>query len=181
MAKTLQFPAVEVNDAYLNQLLIVAIAFEEDKDFKKAKMHYELMLKLRPGYSKALINLGTLYYNARDYKAAFKYYDQATKSDPDYALAWFDLGTVCDDLKMSETAIKAYLKAIQLKPDYADAHYNVAMAYNRKKMTRRKALRHLQMYCRYAPSDRSDKVARNHIAARLKESKLHLVPSASLA
>jgi tetratricopeptide (TPR) repeat protein len=128
-----------------------AVQLEENSStISDAAETYREILKLRPGFAAAAINLGTIHYNMREFMLAEQLYRRATEADPEYALAFFDLGNVLDELKRLHDAIAAYQRAIALVPQYADAHYNLALAYERQGHHRR-AVRHWLTYVRLDP------------------------------
>jgi tetratricopeptide (TPR) repeat protein len=130
------------------QALFVQAVHAEEQGRKPAAMElYGRILDLDPGYTAALINLGTLHYHQKQYDRAEELYRQATETDATYVLAFFDLGNVLDELQRPDESITAYQHAIALAPAYADAHYNLALACERKG-ERRRALVHWQIYVR---------------------------------
>jgi len=149
VGKSLDDPMREL--AEIQEIFVRAVQLEEEETkIPEAVDLYEEILRRRPMYASASINLGTIHYNQRDFAKAEELYRAATISDPEYALAFFDLGNVLDEMKRLDEAIDAYQRAVALVPQYADAHYNLALAYERQG-ERRRALRHWLTYVRLDP------------------------------
>jgi TPR repeat protein len=155
----------------LQAIFLKAVQAEEQGRKPDAMALYASILAVDPGYTAALINLGTLYYHQKQYARAEELYRQATEADASYVLAFFDLGNVLDELQRPDESIAAYKRAIALAPGYADAHYNLALAYERKG-ERRRALRHWQVYVRLDKSGPWADHARGQIRKLLSREKL---------
>ncbi len=160
-------------DPELQSLFLAAVKAEEQGRKSVAIETYSLILAIEPGYTAALINLGTLHYHQKQYHRAEELYRRATTSDPSYVLAFFDLGNVLDELQRPDESIAAYCRAIDLAPGYADAHYNLALAYERKG-ERRRALGHWQTYIRLDKSGPWADHARGQIRKLLGREKLSI-------
>jgi tetratricopeptide (TPR) repeat protein len=158
-------------DPRLQNLFLSAVQAEEQGRKKAAMDIYASILAIDPGYTAALINLGTLHYHQKLYTRAEELYQRATESDPSYVLAFFDLGNVLDELQRPDESIAAYCRAIALAPGYGDAHYNLALAYERKG-ERRRALAHWQVYVRLDKSGPWADHARAQVRKLLSREKL---------
>jgi tetratricopeptide (TPR) repeat protein len=155
----------------LQSLFLQAVQAEEQGRKQAAMGFYGKILDLDPGYTAALINLGTLHYHQKQYSRAEELYRQATEADASYVLAFFDLGNVLDELQRPDESIDAYKRAIRLAPAYADAHYNLALAYERKG-ERRRALTHWQIYVRLDKNGPWAEHARGQIRKLLSREKI---------
>jgi tetratricopeptide (TPR) repeat protein len=158
-------------DPELQSLFLSAVQAEEQGRKAAAMEIYGQILAFDPGYTAALINLGTLHYHQKQYPMAEDLYRRATETDPSYVLAFFDLGNVLDELQRPDESITAYRRAIALAPGYGDAHYNLALAYERKG-ERRRALAHWQIYARLDKSGPWADHARGQIRKLLSREKL---------
>jgi tetratricopeptide (TPR) repeat protein len=160
-------------DRELQGIFLQAVQAEEQGKKPAAMELYGRILDVDPGYTAALINLGTLHYHQKQYDLAEDLYRQATEADPSYVLAFFDLGNVLDELERPDESISAYKRAIALAPGYADAHYNLALAHERKG-ERRRALLHWQIYARLDKSGPWADHARGQIRKLLGREKMSI-------
>ena len=160
-------------DRKLQAIFLRAVQAEEQGNKPAAMRLYGEILEIDPGYTAALINLGTLHYHQKEYDRAEALYRQATDADATYVLAFFDLGNVLDELQRPVESIAAYRHAIALAPGYADAHYNLALAYERQG-ERRRALAHWQRYVRLDKSGPWADHARGQIRKLLSREKLSI-------
>ena len=61
----------------------IGIANHQLMQLEQAKKYYEQAIKLKPTYSEAVNNLGTVYYAGKSYRRAISQYKKAIKLAPD--------------------------------------------------------------------------------------------------
>ncbi|HXE74028.1 MAG TPA: tetratricopeptide repeat protein [Candidatus Xenobia bacterium] len=124
---------------------------------------YRQVLKKRPDWVEAQINLGTLLYEEEEPEEAVKCYRRALALEPANALARFNLGSVLDELGQVGAAREELRQAVRLQPDYADAHYNLALVAE-KLGAWAEARRHWKRYLQLDPTSPWAVTARGRLA-----------------
>ncbi len=124
---------------------------------------YRQVLKKRPDWVEAQINLGTLLYEEDEPQEAVKAYRRAVELEPANALARFNLGSVLDELGQVSAAREELRQAVRLQPDYADAHYNLALVAE-KLGGWAEARRHWKRYLQLDPTSPWAETARGRLA-----------------
>ncbi len=142
----------------------VALNCEGDPGRRREAIEaYRQVLKKRPDWVEAQINLGTLLYEEDEPQEAVKAYRRAVELEPANALARFNLGSVLDELGQVSTARDELRQAVRLKPDYADAHYNLALVAE-KLGGWAEARRHWKRYLQLDPTSPWAETARGRLA-----------------
>lgn len=113
----------------------------------EAKRAYSEALRLDPGHSDALVNVGRLRHEEGDPAGAESRYRAALAADPRHALARFNLGVALEDQGRTDAAIDAYRRALAGDPDLPQAHFNLARLLERAGDAQG-AVRHLAAYRR---------------------------------
>jgi tetratricopeptide (TPR) repeat protein len=100
----------------------------ENKQYRKAKKHYEALIKRFPAVNKAHYNLAILLKDQfSDYAGAKAHYEKAIKINPNDVDGHYNLAILLKDQFSDYAAAKLhYERAIKINPDFADAHYNLA-------------------------------------------------------
>lgn len=80
-------------EAWIAHNNLGSLAFEE-RNFDKAKFHFEECLKLKQNYSRALNNLGLIYAQQGDLKTAESNFLKAIEAEPDYVNARIRLAEI---------------------------------------------------------------------------------------
>ncbi|HUS08759.1 MAG TPA: tetratricopeptide repeat protein [Bryobacteraceae bacterium] len=93
------------------------IAYHQMMQLDVARKKYERALKLNPGYSEAINNLGTVYYAKKNYRKAVGLYRKALKIAPQSASIHSNLGTAEFARKRYKEAAEAYEIALKLDPE----------------------------------------------------------------
>ena len=143
-----------------------AVALDREGDparRREAIEAYRQVLKKRPDWVEAQINLGTLLYEEEAREEAVKCYRRALELDAANALAHFNLGSVLDELGLLGAARDELRQAVRLKPDYADAHYNLALVAE-KLGAWAEARRHWKRYLQLDPTSPWAETARKRLA-----------------
>lgn len=90
------------------------------KRFKEAKSELIACLKLDPGHSDALLNMGTMMRMEGRPREAEKFYLSSMKCEEDRALLHLDLGALyARDLKKNDLAVRHFKRFLELDPGYA--------------------------------------------------------------
>ena len=105
------------------------IALSRTFETKRAEHAFRTAIKLRPNYTEALGNLGTLLSDTGKPDAARIVLEQALKLKPDFCEASNSMGVVLCQLGRQSEALKFLDNAIALKPDYVSAFNNKGLAY----------------------------------------------------
>jgi len=87
----------------------------------------------RPGFARALVNLGELYRVAGRMPEAVAAFERAVAADPNDPVARIDLGSARIDTDRLDDAVEQLRAAIALQPDAPEAHYNLGNALARLK------------------------------------------------
>ncbi len=124
--------AAELNPS-VRMLLDLAVGYGGAARLDDAKRAYERLLKLSPGFSIALHNLGVLAHRRGEFDEAVGYFNRAFEKESNYLLARLHLG---DSLKASgrlQDAYRTYEQVLGLEPSnsqeasgYVDALYKLA-------------------------------------------------------
>ncbi len=142
----------------------VALNSEGDPERRREAIEaYRQVLKKRPDWVEAQINLGTLLYEEDEPQEAVKAYRRAVELEPANALARFNLGSVLDELGQIGAAREELRQAVRLQPDYADAHYNLALVAE-KLGAWAEARRHWKRYLQLDPTSPWAETARGRLA-----------------
>jgi len=114
----------------------IGYIYAENGPIEKAIEHHQQALKIKPNYTKALINLGRELTITQQYKAAIDCYRKAIKNNPKDANAHNGLGAALMALTLENggndftEAEKACLTAIELDKKYANAYLNLVTIYH---------------------------------------------------
>ncbi len=120
MARKMYREAVDVYREGGNTALLhnkTGIAFHQMLNLASAKKEYESAVKLKPDYSEAINNLGTIFYAQKSYRRAIRYYQRAIKMAPKSASVYSNLGTAYFARKNYKEATKNYQTALALDPE----------------------------------------------------------------
>lgn len=102
-------------------------AYVEKKQFEKAKLNYEIALKLKPDYSEALYNLGLLHVQTKSLSAAEDYFRKTLHLKPDHAKAWLNLGYLLYLENKFDEALSCTHRALTLNPESIDSYQNLGL------------------------------------------------------
>lgn len=95
----------------------------------EATEHFEIAIRLDPGYADAYNNLCLAYKSKGLYNKAIEQCRTAIGIKPDYAEAHNNLGVVYKLEGLDDKAVEQYRIALRLKPDYAEALFNLGIVY----------------------------------------------------
>ena len=145
----------------------IGIAYHQLTDFKSALQHYNMSLRMDPGYAEAINNIGTVYYAQKNLKRAIKQYQLALKHAPRSASIFSNLGTAYFARKKYKDALVAYQKALEIDPDVFE-HRNTAGSLLQERSVEERAKFHYYLAKSYAKAGMVDR-ALNYIRKALEE------------
>jgi tetratricopeptide (TPR) repeat protein len=100
-------------------LYVLALAYQENGNFDLALETYSELLKLNPGNSEVLFNMGYIsLVENQDVDEAINYFQQAVAAAPGYYQAVYNLGRAYEEKKMYDEARIQYKQALALKTNY---------------------------------------------------------------
>ena len=120
----------------------LALAYQNQGIGDKAIKYYQRTIELKPDFSQALNNMGSLYALKGDREKAISLFKRAVEVNPDWALAHNNLGSVYREEGHLLKAIKEYEIAASLDGSYSDPHFNLAQLYVNNLKETEKALYH---------------------------------------
>jgi len=111
-------------------------AFEKTEKLDSATANYNRCLELKPDYSLAHKQLGTMAYNKSDYTTALKHYkkyEEFSKTTITDYLYWYRRGFANNALKNYEDAKGSLNKSLEIKKDYTNTYLELGFAYKNLK------------------------------------------------
>src|SRR6185369_1369596 len=100
----------------------IGIANHQMMQLDAAKKYYEQAVKLKPVYSEAINNLGTVYYATKSYRRAISQYKKAIKLAPESASIHSNLGTAYFARNQFDLASQEFREAMKLDPNVFEHH-----------------------------------------------------------
>ena len=171
MARKMYREAIEAfsqgspKDAVLRNKL--GIAHHQLMQLDAARKYYEQAVKLKPDYSEAINNLGTVYYAGKSYRRAISQYKKAIKIAPDSASIHSNLGTAYYARDQIALANEEYRIAMKLDPDVFERHSSYGVLLQERSVADR-AKFHYMMAAIYAQDGRTD-LALQYLRKALEE------------
>ena len=110
-------------------------AYRNAREFDKAVIHFQRAMALRPDFSEAQNNLGTVFASMGRWEQAVPLFEKAA-GNFEYEsrhVAYENLGTVYFFQEKYDTAIMYYKKALGLEPRYSPAYEKMGQVYERTK------------------------------------------------
>jgi tetratricopeptide (TPR) repeat protein len=145
----------------------IGIAHHQLNQLDNAKKYYEQAIKLKPDYSEAVNNLGTVYYANKSYRRAISQYKKAIKMAPDTASIHSNLGTAYYARNQIALANEEYRIAMKLDPDVFEHHSSYGVLLQERSVADR-AKFHYMMATMYAQDGRND-LALQYLRKALEE------------
>lgn len=109
----------------------LGIAYRKKGFVEKAIYHFEKAIELKPDYTPAINNLGTVYFDKKDYDAAIAYFKKASEkilyATPYYA--FYNLGKAYYEKKEYGLSEKYYMKAVDSEPKFLDPLVGLGRVY----------------------------------------------------
>jgi Flp pilus assembly protein TadD len=106
----------------------VALCYEKLEESDKAIENYRKAVALKPDFTTALNNLGSVYIRRQDYAEAAKSLNEAIRVQPDYATAYGNLAVACVGSRDWEGARDAARQALKLNANDPEARLNLGTA-----------------------------------------------------
>src|ERR1039457_5031130 len=132
-----------------------------------ARKCYEQAIKLKPDYSEAINNLGTVYYAGKSYRRAISQYKKAIKIAPNSASIHSNLGTAYYARDQIALANEEYRSAMKLDPNVFERHSSYGVLLQERSVADR-ARFHYMMAAIYAQDGRND-LALQYLRKSLEE------------
>ena len=145
----------------------IGIANHQMMQLDAAKKYYEQAVKLKPNYSEAINNLGTVYYASKSYRRAISQYKKALKLAPDSASIHSNLGTAYFARNQIAQATEEFRTALKLDPNVFEHHSSYGVMLQERSVQDR-AKYHYWMAALYAQEGRSD-LALQYLRKALEE------------
>jgi tetratricopeptide (TPR) repeat protein len=145
----------------------VGIAHHQLMQMDAARKCYEQAIKLKPDYSEAVNNLGTVYYAAKSYRRAISQYKKAIKLAPDSASIHSNLGTAYYARNQLALANEEYRIAMKLDPEVFERHSSYGVLLQERSVADR-AKFHYMMATMYAADGRNE-LALQYLRKALEE------------
>ena len=92
---------------------------------------FRLALKIKPGFAKGLLNLGTAYVRMNRLDLAEQQFRQAIRSDPEFAPAYTALGSIFSAQHRSKESLALYEMAAEKQKNNPYLYFNLALIYFR--------------------------------------------------
>ena len=111
----------------------LALAYRDLGEYDLSLQHFEKVLAIRPMFSQARNNKGTVYLLLGKWNQAVSCFQKVVK-DITYRtphFAYNNMGIAYRELNQTEKSIRAFKKAISLSPRFPTAHYNLGKLYLR--------------------------------------------------
>ena len=145
----------------------LGIAHHQLLQLDAARKCYEQAIKLKPDYSEAVNNLGTVYYAAKSYRRAISQYKKAIKLAPDSASIHSNLGTAYYARNQLALANEEYRIAMKLDPEVFERHSSYGVLLQERSVADR-AKFHYMMATMYAADGRNE-LALQYLRKALEE------------
>jgi tetratricopeptide (TPR) repeat protein len=145
----------------------IGIAYHQQTQLNLARKYYEQSIRLKPDYSEAVNNLGTIFYATKNYRRAISQYKKAAKLSPGSASIHSNLGTAYYARNQYELANEEYMIALKLDPEVFEKHsaYGVLL---QERSVQDRAKFHYMMAALYAKDGRND-LALQYLRKALEE------------
>lgn len=135
---------------------------EDPKTMEQAASAYLAALRLDPGLSSAITNLGNLRFRQQRLEDAERLYRSALAIDGEQPEAHYNLGFLELERDRPERAVPHLDRALELDPAFADAHFNLATAL--EALGRAEAAReHFRTYLALEPEGAWATIARSRL------------------
>ncbi|KRX10106.1 WD40-repeat-containing domain [Pseudocohnilembus persalinus] len=117
--------AQELIDGLLDK---AKIAFEE-KEFGKALIHYDEVIKIIPEFHGTYVNKAMVYMEMEEMDLAIQNFDKSIELDSNYPGTYYNKGNALAKSHKYEDAIKCYEKAIELDSKFYPSYVNLGACY----------------------------------------------------
>lgn len=124
----------ESSDAHIEELWRAASAAQQAQQYSRAATLYQQILKLRPGFDEAEVNLGLMYQLSGDFRAAIGCYQNVLKRSPDLYAPNLMAGLDYLKLGSPKVALPYLQRAVAAKPN--DTKARIALANSNLQLRR---------------------------------------------
>jgi len=107
-----------------NSLLNIRSGYENE-----AVSCYQMAIMLKPDFTDAYFNIGTIASWKGNYKEAFYYYEKVATLEPDDPRGYLNMGMVSEKQGDFNQAIESYEKAVKINPNQYEALNNLSFLY----------------------------------------------------
>src|ERR1035438_951341 len=145
----------------------MGIAHHQFNQLDAARKCYEQAIKLKPDYSEAINNLGTVYFANKSYRRAVSQYKKALKLAPESASIHSNLGTAYYARNQLALANEEYRIAVKLDPEVFEHHSSYGVLLQERSVQDR-AKFHYLMAALYAQDGRNE-LALQYLRKALEE------------
>jgi tetratricopeptide (TPR) repeat protein len=120
--------ALEADSNYLETRYQFARYFENNGDYKNAKMFLQQVLVKDPLNVRAHARLGMIYYYEQEADMALRYYQTALALNPSDYNTLYNLGELYRTLlNDNENALAEFVKALEYSPSHSEANYKAGL------------------------------------------------------
>lgn len=110
-------------DEYTKKLLLKAKTYFKQKEYKKASIHYDKILKLDSRSIEALSMKGQIFFENKDYENAIKYFNKALKINPKQSKTLLFKSKSLFHLEKYLDSFTYYNKAIEIDKSLEDKKF----------------------------------------------------------
>ena len=110
-------------------LYSIGVLYLKQRRYEETTSVFVSLLKLKPGYVDALLNLAVAQMGLGDSTAAEASYGQAAEANPGDHRPHYNRGNLYFNQKHYPAALAAYQRTVELAPDDLDARYNLAVTF----------------------------------------------------
>lgn len=142
---------VKSNPSNQASRLMLAYAYQRDKDYQMALQEYSEALKTNPKELAALYNIGVIYLEMKNYKESEKFLKKVLQIKDTHVLGAMALGEVYISLHKYDDAIKVLDKAIATQSQIVRPRILKAQALE-KKGNKKEAIREYQEVLKFVPT-----------------------------
>jgi tetratricopeptide (TPR) repeat protein len=113
-----------------------AVLLKQMKMVDAAAVNYAKAIALKPDFTQAHVNLGSIYIDQRQFENALVQFDAAIRHSPGLAEAYYNRGVVLQELRRHDDALEDYDRTLALQPNYYLAYLNKSVIlYELKRKT----------------------------------------------
>jgi tetratricopeptide (TPR) repeat protein len=116
------FPKEQISEVWSH----LGLAFQNNRESKRAMLAYERARELNPKNLQAWFNGGMIQHEEGMLRAALVSYLRAIELDPEQSKIWCNMGALQFQLGEFQHSVDSLNRAVALKPDYARAWDNLA-------------------------------------------------------
>ena len=143
---------LDLDDHYPEINLRIAEGYRAKGKLDKARQHYLMELRQKPGDNETLLDLGELLMEMDRLEEAGEKFRRAIELTPEHPSSHYCHGRWLLEVGRADEAITAFLKTLELDPTYPGAHLHLGRIYHQRHEAE-KARRHLRNEHLLGPDD----------------------------